>query len=365
MSPAPDAEAPAPGPRTPPAVSSNTCGSTPHGRKSVWSCVWFCSYDHGVDGVGRRPLLTHSGDWLALRAPVASRSAGLYPSAAPPRGGRPAPTGPPPPNNRHHPLRGEKQSPAHSPPAWPAFPHSPDQDSGTTPQTPGGKRPEQPHAQPLPGVIRQPRQHPTPAAPSPRARSTTCAPVNSTSPTTNAWLLRVNRRERHKPIPLPRHLNGIVHKPDRSLRKPPPSGRNASATRSPPHARAASNDSGPLTTTSAMPGSPPRRRQPPRTNTPATTPLSASALKQQQGDPVAGPRPEIPLKEIRGLGHPIGEGGHGQFDPFPRGVVVEGHQGTAGIRGERGTQQVGRGAIDGVHPRKRTGAPAGANPAPG
>jgi hypothetical protein len=89
---------------------------------------------------------------------------------------------------------------------------------------------------------------------------------------------------------------------------------------------------------------------------------------QQHRDPVAGPGGEVAWEEVGGLGHPIGEGGHGQFDAFARGVVVEGHQGASRVRGERGTQQVGRGAVGRVHPGKRTRAarcaPSGRRTAP-
>ncbi len=51
---------------------------------------------------------------------------------------------------------------------------------------------------------------------------------------------------------------------------------------------------------------------------------------QQQRHPLAGLGGQSVLEQVRRLGHPVGEGGHGQFDALTGGVVVIGDEGRAG-----------------------------------
>ncbi|SBT94583.1 hypothetical protein GA0115233_109413 [Streptomyces sp. DI166] len=234
---------------------------------------------------------------------------------------------------------------------------------------PRGQRPVQPRVQPFPRIEPQPRQNPRPRPRKPEPRRLNPRPLHNLRrrklpPGDNQRRpLRIHRRERHEPIPLPRHLHGVVQEPARHLRKPSPQRPQRKSDPLP--------TTGPSRVQRIRPahhhirgsritvhvGNHPhgRTREQPHSRLPVRG--------QQQRDPIPGPRPKIPLQQIGGLGHPIGEGGHGQFDTFPGGIVVEGHEGTPRIRGERGTQQVGRGAIGGIHPSQRTRAGPPARPA--
>lgn len=208
-------------------------------------------------------------------------------------------------------------------------------------------------SQPSPDRTRSPGPRPSRAA-SARASSTSSAPVNSRPATARAGFVGLHRREGREPVALPGYLHGVVGEAFGSVREPPAQG--AQRQRDPLAGAGAGRVQGVGAAHHQIGGGRVAAHLGDDAGRVAgQQPHGALPVRrEQQREPVAGLGGEVALEQVGGLGHPIGEGGDGEFDALARRVVVEGHERAGRIGGERGSQQVGGGAVDGVHARKRT-----------